>query len=139
MGNRKRKNAVEPLPPAGAPPMPQSVKDDPVAKQEWGEIVRILADMQILSQADKSLLRLYCETYSRYVRAHDMVRKYGEIIKTPEKGYPQVSPYMAILNRAQDQLFKLLETMGLTPVARARMAIKDQSKQHLNKWVNLVA
>ena len=137
-GDKRRKRQVEPTPPPGAPTIPPQVADDPVAKAEWSEITNILHGMGLLTRADKTMLMVYCETFARYRRAAEKVREYGEIILTPEKKYPQVSPYMAVLNRAQDQLTKLLVEMGLTPAARSRLAV-ERDDPTAKKWSGLVA
>ena len=46
---------------------------------------------------------------------------------------------MAVLNRAQDKLKKLLAEMGLTPAARSRLAVKDTKGKGKSKWADLIA
>jgi P27 family predicted phage terminase small subunit len=50
-----------------------------------------------------------------------MVRKFGAIVKSPEKGFPMKSPYLSIADQALETMRKLLVEFGLTPSSRSRI------------------
>src|SRR5262245_60793876 len=86
---RRPLNAREPLAPEGIPERPDYLDDE--AKAEWFRIVPVLRDMGLLSLADRTALAAYCTAYSRWVQAEANVRKYGTIVKSPDKGFPMKS------------------------------------------------
>jgi P27 family predicted phage terminase small subunit len=95
-------NVREPTPPQGIPDCPEYLDDE--GKGEWFRTVKVLQDMHLLSLADRSALGAYCTAYSRWIHAEEQVRKFGAIVKSPEKGFPMKSPYLCIADQA-------LETM----------------------------
>ena len=74
----------------------------------------------LLTRIDRAALALYCEAWGRWVEAEEALRKYGVMIKAPS-GYPVQSPYLAIANRAMDQMAKLLVEFGMSPSSRSRV------------------
>lgn len=48
--------------------------------------------------------------------------KYGTVVKSPS-GYPIQSPYLAIANKAHEQMTKLLAEFGMTPSSRSRCMV----------------
>ena len=63
---------------------------------------------------------------SRWVRAEMLVRKYGEIVKSPEKGFPMKSPYLTVADQALETMRKLMVEFGLTPSSRSRIRVPEQ-------------
>ena len=57
--------------------------------------------------------------------------RYGAVIKAPS-GFPVQSPFLAIANKAHEQMVKLLTEFGMTPAARTRV-VRDAV--HLPKSV----
>lgn len=66
---------------------------------------------------------MYCVIYVRWLKAERMVREKGEIIKTAAGNIIQ-NPYLAIANRALDQLNKLGAEFGMTPSSRSRVKVE---------------
>ena len=116
-------NDREPRAPAGIPDCPDFLDDE--AKAEWFRIVPVLMEMGLLSRADRSALAAYCMAYSRWVRAEGLVRKFGEIVKSPEKGFPMKSPYLTVADQALETMRKLMVEFGLTPSSRSRIRVPD--------------
>ena len=85
---------------------------DDIARQEWHEITTVLADINLLSKADHASLELYCISYSRYRRAAENVQKFGDVILSPNKKYPMISPWATVMNQAFEQYRKLLVDSG---------------------------
>jgi P27 family predicted phage terminase small subunit len=116
-------NDREPVPPRGLPECPEYL--DPVARQEWARTADILHEMGLLSPADATALAAYCTAYSRWLHAEDQVRKFGAIVKSPEKGFPMKSPYLTIAEQSLETMRKFMVEFGLTPSSRSRIRVPD--------------
>lgn len=116
-------NDSEPIPAAGQVTCPEFL--DPEAREEWERIIVILMEMGLLTRADRTALAAYCVAYGRWVRAEALVRKFGEVVKSPEKGFPMKSPYLCVADQALDTMRKLMTEFGLTPSSRSRIRISD--------------
>src|SRR4029077_11756272 len=95
---KRRINDREPASIPGFPEMPDWLDDE--AKAEWNRIIPELHEMGVLSRADRPALTGYCNAWSRWVHAEGQVRKYGAIVKSPDKGFPMTSPYLTVANQA---------------------------------------
>ena len=102
------------------PPAPAHLDGDDVAKVEWSRIGKMLLDAGLFTKIDTTALSAYCVAYSRWVNAESSLRQFGTVIKAPS-GFPVQSPYMAIANKAMDQMLRLMSEFGLTPAARVRI------------------
>jgi P27 family predicted phage terminase small subunit len=122
---KRRLNAREPSAPEGISEPPAWLDDE--ARAEWFRIVTILADMGVSSTADHAALEAYCTIYSRWVQAEAQVRKFGTIVKSPEKGFPMTSPYLTVANQALEAMRKFLVEFGLTPSSRSRIHLPSES------------
>lgn len=121
---RRRRNTVEPEPPRDRPVPPDDLT--PVAREEWDRITSELDSMNLLSSADRAALVLYVEAFARYESA-----KKASLLQKYENGVVQVSAAYTILHKERDIMRRLLEQFGLTPAARARMAVtKDKANEN---------
>ncbi len=94
-----------------------------VAKQEWKRICAELTAAGILTNLDRTILAMYCESYWHFYRAKTDLAKRGMVIKT-KKGYPIQNPYLAIYNKAWDQMKTACAELGLTPSSRTRIKVE---------------
>ena len=115
-------NDREPVAPPGIPDPPAFL--DEVAREEWTHTVKVLAGMRLLSLADRVALAAYCTAYSRWVHAEAQVKKLGPVVKSPDKGFPMMSPFLIIANQSMEQMRKLLVEFGLTPSSRSRLRVR---------------
>ena len=116
----------EPTPPISESPAPDFLSAS--AANYWPKISKQLADCGILTEIDETALALYCEAFARWKDANAMVIKHGTVIKAPS-GFPVQSPYLAIGNKAFEQMTKLLSEFGMTPSSRTRVqAVKKAPK-----------
>ena len=115
---RGRANAHEPALPVEIPRCPAHLSAE--AKREWKRISRDLAGYGLLTRIDRAALALYCEAWGRWVEAERALRTYGVMIKAPS-GFPMQSPYLAIANRAMEQIRALLTEFGMSPSSRTRV------------------
>ena len=111
----------EPVAPQGVPDPPAWLDDE--AKAEWERVLPDLEQMGLLSPADRPALAAYCTAWSRWVEAEQMVKKFGPIVKSPEKGFPMKSPYLTIADQALETMRKLMVEFGLTPSSRSRIRV----------------
>lgn len=114
-------NDREPQPPSGEPELPPELDDE--ARAEWKRVITELRDMGLLYRADRAALTAYCVAWSRWRRAEAQVKKFGEIVKSPEKGFPMKSPYLTIADQSLETVRKFLVEFGLTPSSRSRIRL----------------
>jgi len=114
-------NDQEPHPAQGIPNRPDWLDTEDQA--EWDRVMAELSEMGLLTLADRAALAAYCTAWSRWVQAEDMVRKFGTIVKSPEKGFPMKSPYLSIADQALETMRKLMVEFGLTPSSRSRIRV----------------
>src|SRR5690606_26210093 len=84
--------ANEPQPKPKAPPCPAHL--DAEAKREWRRMVKELEPLGLLTKIDRAALAAYCQAWSRWVQAEEMIRKTGMIVKAPNTGFPIQNPLL---------------------------------------------
>ena len=114
-------NEREPVVPQGVPERPEWL--DAEAQAEWDRVTVELQEMGLLSRTDRAALTAYCTAWSRWVEAEAQVKKYGTVVKSPEKGFPMKSPYLGIADQALENMRKLMVEFGLTPSSRSRIRV----------------
>lgn len=113
-----RGNPNEPKTTTALPACPEHLNDE--AQREWERIGTLLAGLGLVTQIDRAALAAYCQVWSRWVEAEEAIRRYGVVIKSPSN-FPMQSPYLAIANKAMDQMRLLLTEFGMTPSSRTRV------------------
>ena len=100
----------------------QALRDDGErkARAEWDRIVPELLTAGLLTKLDRAALVGYCVAWGQWIDALDQLRAHGVLVKSPS-GYPLQSPYLAIFNRAVEQVRSLGAEFGLSPSARVRL------------------
>lgn len=104
--------------PVGDAEMPEWLS--PAAAKHWPIVAKQLKDAGVLTSMDGSALALYCEAFSRYLHATQQISKFGPVVKAPS-GFPVQSPFLAIANKAHEQMTKLLVEFGMTPSSRTKV------------------
>lgn len=122
-GHRPIKETM--CPDDGEPPCPDHLSGD--AKAEWTRIVAELMKLPgLLSRIDMAALAMYCQTYSRWAYAERKIAeaqaagKAGVIVSSPS-GYPILSPWLSVANRAMEQCKALMVEFGMSPSSRSRI------------------
>lgn len=54
---------------------------DGVARAEWQRIIGDLKELELVSNLDLTALAMYCDAYSKYRTASDLVRKEGPVVE----------------------------------------------------------
>ena len=123
MGNPGKRplNEREPKP-SGVPSCPRFLTKP--ARKEWRRVAARLVAMgsEMLTDIDRAALACYCQAVGRLEDAERELVKYGNVIKTP-KGYPIQNPYLAIANKAIDQIRQFAVEFGMTPSSRSRVQL----------------
>jgi P27 family predicted phage terminase small subunit len=132
-----RKDRANPREPAVTPEIPTCPDElSPAAKKEWERIAPELAALGLLAGIDRSALALYAEAYARWLDAIQALQKYGTVVKSPN-GFPIQSPYVALANKAGEQVRLLLAEFGMTPASRSRVHAMTVEEED-SKWAGLI-
>ena len=119
---RRPLNENEPKPALRLPQAPGHLS--PEARKEWRRSGRMLLQLGVMTEADRTALALYCQAYGRWVEAEEALRRYGFMVKSPA-GFPMQSPYLAVANKCMEQMRSLLSEFGLTPASRTKVQVQE--------------
>src|SRR4051812_10915124 len=116
----------------------------PEARAEWDRVVTQLHPMGVLAEIDVSPLAAYCQAYGRWVIAEHVIATMAEkdlltsglMIKTTNGNAVQ-NPLVGTSNKAASDMVRYAAEFGLTPVARARLALSVVAP-HKSKFDGLV-
>ncbi len=115
---KRRLNDREPEPGTRLPKPPEHLSEE--AKREWRRVGRLLFNLGLVSDMDRAALAGYCMAWGRWVQAEAALKTYGVVGKSPS-GFPMQSPYLAIANKAMEQMRAFLIEFGMTPASRTRV------------------
>lgn len=101
---------------------------DKNGKKEWRRVGKELHKLGVLTNLDLTAFEGYCSSYSIWLNATENIQKTGMLIKAPS-GYPIVSPYMSIANKAMIEMRKWLIEFGMTPSSRSRINLPAKEKE----------
>jgi len=118
-------NANEPQPDVEIPDCPDYIQGE--ARDQWHLIGPPLESAGVLTKLDAVSLAMLANSIARWVRAEEMVRKTGEVLKSADGGFYQ-NPYLSVSNRAWEQMNKMLVEFGMTPSSRSRVTVANKSK-----------
>ena len=113
-----RANAAEPRPKVGTPRPPTDLAEH--ARAQWDYYAPILAGCKVLTLADREALACFCVAAGRRAQAEMELAKTGPVVKSPS-GYPIQNPWLAIANKAMEQMLKWGQELGLSPSSRTRI------------------
>jgi len=131
-GAYERALATQPKPRRVLPRCPSHLTGE--AEKCWHRLSRDLYDAGLLASIDRDALTAYCAAYARWRKAEAMLVERGEVILTNAKsetsedgtvtnsgGNLVQNPWLAVSNRALDQMTKLAAEFGMTPSSRSRV------------------
>jgi P27 family predicted phage terminase small subunit len=121
--------------------MPAMVANNPVARQEWLDIVPELLALGVLFPVDRTLLTMYCIAYSIWVQAKDEVAELGVFVMEPivdRNGKVtgtrrRRNPAVNVMKEQQKLCNNFLLEYGLSFAARRRMRI-DTAPQEVDPF-----
>ncbi|MGG0914707.1 phage terminase small subunit P27 family [Bacillus velezensis] len=102
-----------------------------IAKKEFKRVAALLSEVEIITEADISMLAAYCNAYSQYISISEIIEKDGIMVHTEghdEDGNPiqligEEHPLLKRQKNYYDQMKSAANDFGLTPSARAKLAI----------------
>jgi P27 family predicted phage terminase small subunit len=126
-GKRAFRRGLEPERPAEPPGPPAFLVG--YACDEWYRVAPGLHQLGLLSQLDVAPLAAYCDAYSRWRTASEVLAKMAErdatgralLVKNAD-GNARQNPLVKIAANAAKDMLRFAGEFGLTPVARARIA-----------------
>ena len=121
---RKRRTLAV-MPSTGAPRPPRWL--DPIARAEWRRLSVELHRLGLLTMLDLGQFGAYCQAYARWRRAERRLaarlrHRDGELVTT-KSGYGQIHPLITLAKQAIDTMTRLAAEFGLSPSARASLAL----------------
>ena len=116
---RRPLNANEPTAVAGLPRCPPHIKGE--ARREWNRIGKRLVAEKRMAHVYKAVFAAYCSAWGRWVKAERELEKNGEVVMTPNQ-FPVQSPWLAISNKAQQQMMNAVGELGLSPSSQSRVS-----------------
>src|SRR5450759_1684630 len=90
----------------------------------------------MITDIDLNAFARYCQACGRYLVAESMVAKQGEVLISPS-GFPIQNPYLAVSNKAMEQMHKLETEFGMTPSSRSRVSTGAPNKK-ANRFLDLI-
>ncbi len=96
------------------------------AQKEWKRLLPILEPQGLLPMPQGLLagFEMYCAARARWLEAEKAVKDSGMVVKAPS-GYPVQNPYLAIANKAMEQMRQFLDELD---AIRARTGEPPKNK-----------
>jgi P27 family predicted phage terminase small subunit len=120
-----RVNREEPQPETGIPQPPKVLNRR--ARAAWRYYAAILDKARVLTLADREALACYCTAAARRAQAEEELSTHGPVVKSPS-GYPIQNPWLAIANKAMEQMLRWGAELGLSPASRTRIKAAPPAK-----------
>lgn len=121
-----RKKAEERLKPKANKLKPPKWLDKD-GRKEWRAVAPELERLGLLTDVDVSALAIYCDAVSRYAEATKMIQEEGAVVEhtnTADATNLVRSPWVQVANQYATIIRQYLAEFGLSPSARASLAIK---------------
>jgi P27 family predicted phage terminase small subunit len=94
-----------------------------IGKRKWNEIKAILESINLVTDADRDFLAVYCDSYAEYVELTGLIEKQGRI-SVSEKGAPYQNPLVGQKNKAVEKMIKIGARFGMSPSDRTGLQIE---------------
>jgi len=125
--HRKERDVVkEAFPDSNIPKPPKHLSKD--ALKEWNRVTVELRANGLITNLDRSLIAMYCQSWARLKKYEKIIAEKGELIKTPNGGI-NMSPAMWVLNKAADQVYKYASAFGMSPESRTKATTTKAKKK----------
>ena len=115
----------EPKIDAAIPPCPKHLNKE--EHKLWAEIGKELYDLGVLTGVDAGVFEVYVTALARLRRVKVETEK-ALIFKGPNGG-PLHNPYLAIENKAKEQVMKAGAELGLSPASRSRVSVMKPKEE----------
>ena len=91
-------------------------------------MAKVLEQMGLLTEMDMAAFAGYCQAYARWKEAEEFLTQHGSMVRTPN-GYLQQVPQVSIAQTNMKIMLKFCEQFGLTPSARSRIVVGENSDE----------
>ena len=98
------------------------------AKVEWGRVGHELYQLGLLTNLDRAVLAVYCQSYARWVKAETALTVMaaadnltGGLMTKTSNGNAIQNPLVGIANKAMADMVKYAAEFGMSPSARSRI------------------
>lgn len=136
-GKHNRKSlpkSGDPVPAKTGPPSPPSdvTKD---VREKWVELMPLLPSAAML-ECDTDVIRQYCETYCRRVKAVTELQGMPLVVEV-QNGATMMNPLVKIIQQCDSMLMKLSQRLGLDPLSRQKItSVKNQKASKLEGFTS---
>ena len=120
-------NEGEPKPALGIPSAPPHLDGEALA--EWDRVTAELHAIDLLTVADRPSLACYCVAWARWVQAETELAVEGPVLTAEGTGNSYQNPWLAVANRAMEQVRQFSALFGLDPSSRCRLDVRPQGKE----------
>jgi P27 family predicted phage terminase small subunit len=120
----------EPKVDPGMPLCPDFIQGE--GREQWNVVGPQLVALGIMTQVDGVGLAMLANATARWMAAEVKVQQMGEVLQSDEGGYYQ-NPYLAVSNKAFEQMNRMLVEFGMTPASRTRVSAAKQTKSSVSK------
>ncbi|WP_069649648.1 phage terminase small subunit P27 family [Caloranaerobacter ferrireducens] len=102
------------------------------AKKEFNRIAKELQEIGLLTNVDIDMLAAYCDAYTEYQKCTKIIEEEGLMVEyTNKAAETNKVPHPLLTKKKQlfEQMKSIAGEFGLTPSARAKLAIPKQEKE----------
>lgn len=107
----------------------------PFAKREFRKMVKELLEVDLITNVDVNAMAFYCDAYSKYVECTKVIQEEGLMVEYTNKAAETNKVPHPLLTK-QKGLFEQMKSLsiefGLTPAARAKIAIPKSSEKEVS-------
>jgi len=106
------------------------------ARKHFRALLRELTRCGVAPSASPDLIMLYATVRVRWEDAEKRIAVSGPIVADKDSGKMITNPFVAIANKAHEQMFRILSECGLTPTSRTRITSGiEQPQDELEKFI----
>ena len=113
---------------AAIPTMPVAVGRDVVARIEWEDITSLLFEHGMITSIDGKAIAIYCLAFSEWTEARAVLEENGKTQVSERTGFELKSPWIAIRDKADDVMRRMLAEFGMTPASRTKVTAATKAK-----------
>lgn len=95
---------------------------DLTAKKEWKRVSKLLLDLGLLTDLDTTMLAMYCQAFSDFIRLSGFLTEHGDTFTTGT-GYIAQRTEVSLRANAYKRIKDSCCEFGFSPGARARMNV----------------
>lgn len=81
-----------------------------------------------VAETDSTILLLLCEKFDRRAELVAKLDSSDPVLFT-DKGYAYANPLVGMISTIENEIFKILGSLGLTPSDRSRLGVAEVKKQ----------